>query len=327
MVLSLSAVSAGQSAKPQETSPGGGDSPNPAHIARVPENTIIVKGAWSSASDSVTPDPEGSNFANGIFDNPYFGIKYSLPAGWTKSYDGPPPSDTGRYVLGNFQIEDPKDQSHGSVVVTADDLFFTTVPAEDALQFVGYAKDHLQEGYKVEKPPTPVKIGGHPVTFFSYWSPVAELRWYVVATEIRCHAVQISFTSQDTRLLENALHDLDKMTFADGAQGASETPVCIKDYASKGNLLFRVDPAFSEPRGNSMPVRIIIGKDGKVAHIHCLSAFPEQAKAINDALFEWRFKPYLENGKPVEVETGLLFGRAPSRAMPSGAARAKAERR
>jgi hypothetical protein len=58
-------------------------------------------------------------------------------------------------------------------------------------------------------------------------------------------------------------------------------------------------------------VRVIIDKEGRVKHIHFLSAFPDQAKAISDALEQWRFKPYLRAGKPVEVETGLMFGRRP----------------
>ena len=55
----------------------------------------------------------------------------------------------------------------------------------------------------------------------------------------------------------------------------------------------------------------IIDKEGKVKHIHFLSAFPDQAKAIADVLSQWRFRPYLRDGQPVEVETGILFGRAP----------------
>ncbi|MGA7566788.1 MAG: energy transducer TonB, partial [Terriglobales bacterium] len=59
------------------------------------------------------------------------------------------------------------------------------------------------------------------------------------------------------------------------------------------------------------PVRIIIDKEGKVKHIHLISAFPDQAKAITDALEQWKFRPYAIDGKPAEVETGILFGRAP----------------
>jgi periplasmic protein TonB len=62
-------------------------------------------------------------------------------------------------------------------------------------------------------------------------------------------------------------------------------------------------------------VRLIIDRQGKVKHIHFLSAFPAQAQAISAAVLQWRFKPYLRNGQPVEVETGILFGRAPRAAL------------
>ena len=98
-------------------------------------------------------------------------------------------------------------------------------------------------------------------------------------------------------------------------RGGGEVPVCIKDYAREENVLERVDPVFAERRFNPVPVRVIIDKEGKVKHIHFLSAFPDQAKAVTDALFQWRFRPYLRDGKPVEVETGILFGRSPRRAI------------
>jgi len=39
--------------------------------------------------------------------------------------------------------------------------------------------------------------------------------------------------------------------------------------------------------------------------------YAEQAKAITDALGQWKFKPHLRGGQPVEVETGIMFGRVP----------------
>jgi hypothetical protein len=244
-------------------------------------------------------------------------MTYNLPTGWAKSYDGPPPSDSGRYVLAQIRMGDPKlpTSPRGSVLITADDLFFTTMPASNALQLVSYMKDHLRADYKQEQPPTATKIAGRPFTFFAYWSPVAELHWYIAFTEIRCHAVGIVFTSRDTKLLSSWLLDLNRMKLpaeADPAAGAGggKFPVCLKDYANGKNVLAKVDPVLTQQRGNAVPVRIIIDKKGNVKHIHFLSAFPEQVKAITDALFQWRFKPYLQNGHPVEVETGILFGRA-----------------
>jgi hypothetical protein len=322
----------GQSASPLEPPANGGDfSSASSPTVKVPKDTIIVKGAWSSASDSTTPVPEGGGFSNGVFRDPYFGMNYNVPAGWTKSFDGPPPSDSGRYVLAQIRLGDPKQQSsRGSILITADDLFFTPMPAGNALEIVSYMKDHLQADYKPEEPPTPTKIAGRPFAFFAYWSPVAELHWYVAATEIRCHAVSVVFTSRDTKLLANWLLDLDKMTLPAEAgpaagTGGGEFPVCVKDYARNENVLAKVDPVFPERRGNPVPVRVIIDKEGKVKHIHFLSAFPEQAKAITDALFQWRFKPHLQNGHPVEVETGIMFGRAPRAATASPIASAATE--
>lgn len=93
--------------------------------------------------------------------------------------------------------------------------------------------------------------------------------------------------------------------------GGGDVPACIKGYAREENIVERVDPVFTERRFNPVPVRIIIDKEGRVKHIHFLSAFPDQAKAITDALSRWRFKPYLRDGHPMEVETGLMFGRVP----------------
>ena len=43
-------------------------------MTKVPKGVILVKGAWSSASDSVTPLPEDGNVTNNVFDDRYFGI-------------------------------------------------------------------------------------------------------------------------------------------------------------------------------------------------------------------------------------------------------------
>jgi hypothetical protein len=317
LALSVPLLAWAQSAKPQKAPESGGDfSNNTQPIAKVPEGVILVKGAWASASDTVTPVPEGGKVTNNLFTDPYFGITYTLPSEWTQKFEGPPPSDSGRYVLAQIRPGDGyKGTAKGSILITAQDMFFTPLPASNALQLVNYMKDNLQADYKQEKPPTPTTIAGRPFTFFAYWSPVAQLHWYVVTTQIRCHAVEMVLNSRDTKLLASLLLDMDKMTLPAEAgptagTGGGAFPVCVKDYARNQNVLARVEPIFTERRANPVPVRIIIDKNGKVKHMHFLSAFPDQAKAITDALGQWKFKPYLKDGHPVEVETGIMFGRA-----------------
>lgn len=305
----------GQKAPPQSVPKNGGDFSNNTQPATKVPVGVIVKGAWSSASDSVTPVPEGGSVTGNLFSNSYFGMTYSLPAGWIQKYEGPPPSDSGRYVLAQIRPADTYKGTRGSILITAEDLFFTPLPMANALELVNYTKDNLQADYKVELPPTELKIAGHSFSFFAYESPVAELHWYVAATEIRCHTVEIVLTSRDTKLLENLILDMNKMKLPGEASptagtGGGVVPVCMKDYAESENLIARVDPVFSEHRFNSVPVRIIIDKKGNVKHIHFLSAFPDQTKAITDALRQWKFRPYLRDRQPVEVETGIMFGRA-----------------
>ena len=302
----------------ENLSRNGGDFSNPVGpITKVPTGVILVKGAWSSASDSVTPVPEGGSVINNIFRNQYFGMTYTLPPNWTQKYQGPPPSEGGRYALAQIGPADTyKGSARGSILITADDLFFTPLPATNALELANYSKEHLPTQYKLELPPTDMKIAGQPFRFYAYRAPVSQLHFYVAATEIRCHAVQLILTSSDTKLLESLVLDLNKMklpadTGPTAGTGGGEFPTCIKDYARDENLIARVDPVFAERRFNSVPVRIIIDKTGKIKHIHFLSAFPEQSKAITEALSQWKFKPYLRDGHPVEVETGIMFGRSP----------------
>jgi hypothetical protein len=302
-------------ARAQEAPQSGGDFPNNPQAKKLPAGVILVKGAWSSASDSVTPVPEGGRVAKNVYSNQYFGLTYALSPDWTEKFSGPPPSDSGYYVLVQIRPADTfKGTSRGSILIAAQDMFFTLLPGRNTLELIHYAKENLQADYQVEQPPTEVKISGHSFVRFDYVSPVARLHWYVVATQIRCHMLQFVFTSRDTKLMENLMQEMNNINFPAEAgptsgTGGGDVPVCIKDYARGENVLESVDPVFAERRFNPVPVRIIIDEEGKVKHIHFLSAFPDQAKAIADALSQWRFRPYLRDGHPVEVETGIMFGR------------------
>jgi hypothetical protein len=310
-------LSRGQSHQSQNLAQTSGEAPsNAPPKIKVPEGVILVQGARSSASDSRTPLPEGGRIANGVFHNRYFGLTYALPPGWTQEYEGPPPSESGLYVLAQVgPSETYKGPLRGNILITAQDMFFAPLPVADVRELVDYAKDHLPADYRVEWPPAEAKIAGHSFRFFAFASEIAQLHWYLAATEIRCHTVEIVLTSRDTELLDSLIQDMNTMKFAAepsppaGMVGGA-SPVCIKDYIRDERVIARADPVFSEQRFNEVPVRLIIDQTGKVKHIHFLSAFPDQAKAITDALGQWRFKPYFRDGHPSEVETGIVFGRA-----------------
>jgi hypothetical protein len=120
LVLSISPLPRAHGA-PQS----GGDFSNNPQAKKLPTETILVKGAWSSASDSRTPLPEGGRVANNVYSNQYFGLTYALSPDWTEKYTGPPPSDSGYYVLAQIRPATTfKGTSRGSILIAAQDLFF-----------------------------------------------------------------------------------------------------------------------------------------------------------------------------------------------------------
>ena len=166
-------------------------------------------------------------------------------------------------------------------------------------------------------------MAGRSFVRLDYVSPVTGLHWAVLATQIRCHTVQLTFTGPDSGLIERLVAAMSAMKLPPEAglssgAGGDDAPLCVKDYASGGTVVSRVEPIFTNPRYNPIPVRVVIDVNGKVKHIHFISSFAEQAKTIAGALQQWRFKPYVVNGKAVEVETGILFGIAPNKALISG---------
>lgn len=283
-------------------------SPSSLFAQKLPANTILIKGAEPSASDSTTPLPEAGKLADDVYDNRYFGFSYHLPADWSEPYSGPPPSDSGTYVLAEFVPSKTfKGPIRGTILITAQDLFFSLTPARSAKEMIKYSSDHLESYYTIEHPPSELTIAGRSFQRFDYMSPVAGLHWYILATQIRCHVMQFVLNSRDAGLLDRIVHDMNTMKVA-----ANDSPRCVAGYADE-NVISKVDPVLNDSKFNPIPVRIIIGTDGKVKHVHVISAFPDQARIITDALMQWKFKPYLQNGQPADVETGIMFGFSPPR--------------
>jgi len=265
----------------------------------VPKNEIVVKGAMPRASDSSTPVPEAGRFAGGQYRNSYFGLTYPVPAGWTEQPAGPPPSDAGGYALTQFaSLDGQRVRAH--VLVTAQDLFFIPFAAASAKEVAAKTRSMVPPRYVIEKGPAEVSIAGRTFYRLAYKAPVSGLQWRMFTTEARCHALTFTFTGTDAKLLDAVEKALGQLRL--GAEG----PTCLPDYA-RTHLLASPTPHFTQ-RYNTIPVRVILDAEGKVRHIHLLSAFPEQSEAILQALRDWRFQPYAPDGKPAELETGLVFG-------------------
>jgi hypothetical protein len=259
------------------------------------------------AVTSQMPNPEDGRVTNGIYTSGYFGLSYPLPQGWTEGLAGPDPSHSGYYVLSTFS---PKSELTGKLLIAAQDMFFADKPHGDAV-----ANDFRQaisqvEGMTIDREPAEVRIGDRLLQRVDF-SGVGLYRAMFVA-EIRCHLVSFNLTARDPELLASLALSLNDLSFAGGRDGAASVALCVKNYAVEDNLLSKVEPAIVGPIVTPIPVRIIVGTDGVVKHVHVIRATAEQRKSIETALHLWKFRPYQVEGRAVDVETGLVFQFKPS---------------
>ena len=265
------------------------------------------------AAEQLAADPQDGSIVDGVYSNPYFGLRYPLPSGWQKGLEGPAPSPNGYYVLSTPDAPDPEHPG-GTVVISAQDMFFDLNPMTDARATLNDLRKSATDGNGQEPgAATDVTLAGRSFARVEIDSSI--LPRIVLATDIRCHVVMFTFASPDRELLAKLAASVDGATLPKEASATgigspgpdSSSPVCIKDYATSEHVLHRVEPNWVSFRFPKIAVRVVIGRDGRAKHVHVISAEPQQAKNIEDALAQWEFKPYEVNGHPVEVETGLIF--------------------
>ena len=78
----------------------------------------------------------------------------------------------------------------------------------------------------------------------------------------------------------------------------------------EGNLIHRVEPQYpiiaKQIRlQGSVVLKAVISREGKIEQVEITSGPGLLALAAKDAVQQWRYRPYLLNGDPVEVETQI----------------------
>jgi TonB family protein len=86
----------------------------------------------------------------------------------------------------------------------------------------------------------------------------------------------------------------------------------ISQGVSRGLLMKKVQPIYPQ---SALAVRLegsveliaTISRTGDITHVKVLSGDSQLSKAATDAVKQWKYKPYLLNGEPVEIETQITI--------------------
>jgi protein TonB len=88
--------------------------------------------------------------------------------------------------------------------------------------------------------------------------------------------------------------------------------VRISQGVTKGRLLAKIEPKYP-PLARAARIQgeviltAIISKTGEVENLTLVSGHPMLVPSAFDAVRQWRYRPYLLNGEPVEVETTVTL--------------------
>ncbi len=89
---------------------------------------------------------------------------------------------------------------------------------------------------------------------------------------------------------------------------ATPTRVRVSSGVSQGLLVRRVNPTYPPLARQARIQGVVIlqaqiSKDGSIENLQLVSGHPMLAPAAIEAVKQWKYKPYLLNGEPVEVDT------------------------
>jgi len=86
----------------------------------------------------------------------------------------------------------------------------------------------------------------------------------------------------------------------------------VSQGVSQGLLVKKVAPAYPASamqmhKQGTVELMATIAKDGSIERIKVLGGDPLFAKSASDAVKQWKYRPYLLNGEPVEIETQITI--------------------
>lgn len=108
-------------------------------------------------------------------------------------------------------------------------------------------------------------------------------------------------------LLRNLLNDANA---APHVVGPTVHPTILVSHLDPGMLIRRVQPTYPRPAQiahveGSVVLAALIDTQGRITQLHTLSGHPLLIPAAIDAVQQWRYRPYILNGAPMEVETQI----------------------
>lgn len=149
--------------------------------------------------------------------------------------------------------------------------------------------------------------------------PTFDLNTFSAPSHIPTHIVDVTRTEFVDRPgpwsemsgdpnIDSALHPFGGEGRPQVVEAKPKGPTSVSSGVMQGLLLLRVVPVYSAiakaaRAEGTVILQATISKTGTIENLHVVSGSPMLTQSAMDAVARWRYRPYLLNGQPVEVET------------------------
>src|SRR5262249_572776 len=140
-----------------------------------------------------------------------------LPAGWGEDRQGPPPSNSGYYVLTALKGAGRA----GTMLIAAQDQFFAAEPPSRAAEMIGRLRRSISEiaGMTVDREPEERTRSGDHFARLDFRS--TSLYRTVLVPESRCHFISFNLTTADPEERASLAQSLNALSGRTGRSGRS----------------------------------------------------------------------------------------------------------
>ena len=113
-------------------------------------------------------------------------------------------------------------------------------------------------------------------------------------------------------VLSEVLHDAGSVPVLAKTPTAMPKRIRVPASTAEANLVYDVAPKYPPEAGRAriegaVVLLAVIAKDGTVEDVRVESGLPLLAQAAIEAVKQWRYRPYLLNGEPVEVDSRITI--------------------
>ncbi len=263
--------------------------------------------------------PSLGEFREGSYRNDYFGFAYPMGDEWVRkttfarsalesSQRG---SQSALVLLAGFHVpknnSDPFEDASFTLFALAQSPHAPAVSAPEQLAALAAAK--AQRKVKQKGEVTQFEAAG--VTFYraDFDASGGRVESQVCAL-VKGYMLQWSFLAESRSALEDAIATLRLLTKYDGPPPPPIRRVRVSQGVSQGLIVRKVQPDYPAAARDmriqgSVILSVLISHTGDVDEIKVVAGpsalIPPALKAVR----QWKYKPYLLQGEPVEVETQI----------------------